>query len=198
VRGACRDCTTLGCPAGELCSARTCVADRCGPGTCAADEGCFDGTCRALCDDRTCPRGTACDATGACTASSCAGVTCPTGLVCESGACRDDVCTRADCDTGSVCIPGRGCTPDPCALAECPAGRVCTISARGDAQCFVAGDAGLPDPPDFVAATGGGGACSATAVGAPRGHGAWLALGVLALLARHARRRPRRDAKGVR
>jgi len=198
VRGTCRDCTTLGCPAGELCSARSCVTDRCVPGTCAADEGCFDGECRALCDDRTCPRGTRCDASGACTADPCTAVTCPPGLVCESGACRDDVCTRADCDIGSVCIPGRGCTANPCVLAECPAGRVCTISARGDAQCFVAGDAGLPDAPDFVSATGGGGLCSTAAVGPSRGHGAWLAFAAVALLAGLTRRRARRVAKEVR
>jgi len=198
VRGACRDCHTLGCPSGQLCSASACVADRCTAGTCATTEGCFDGACRPLCDDRLCPSGTSCSASGTCTAEVCAGVACPTGQYCEGGACRDDLCARTSCPLGDVCIPGSGCTDDPCALVECPAGRVCTVALQGDAQCFVIGDAGRPNAPDLVAATGGGGFCSAAAPGGSRSGGAELgalAVALLGLLGVRARRRSRRAAR---
>ena len=201
VRGACRDCTTLGCDAGDLCAAGACVPDLCGTDTCASTEGCFDGSCRPLCDDRLCPTGTACDASGACTAEPCAEVRCNAGQVCESGACRDDVCNGTSCPAGDVCIAGRGCAAEPCALVECPAGRVCTVSLRGDAQCFVRGDASRPGAPDYVSATGGGGLCSAAPPGHERGSArdsVTFALALLGLAGLRARRGARRSAPGER
>jgi hypothetical protein len=194
VRGACLDCHTLGCPTGELCSAGTCVADPCLAVTCGDLEGCFGGSCRPLCDDRLCPTGTTCDAAGSCGADACAAVRCNAGQICESGACRDDVCAGLSCPVGDVCVPGRGCTNDPCTLVDCPAGHVCALSRRGDAQCFVDGEVSGATAPVFVAATGGGGFCSASAPGhSPSGRGTFAgpALAVLALLAARARRRRR-------
>ena len=196
VRGDCADCHTLGCPSGELCSASMCVTDRCTAGTCPSTAGCFDGSCRPLCDDRLCPAGRSCDASGDCTADVCAGVVCGAGQYCEGGTCRDDLCTRTTCPLGDVCIVGSGCTDDPCALVECPAGRVCRVSLRGDAQCFVDGEVGPSGGRDLVAATGGGGFCSASARG-PSARGTsdravgWLALFFLALVGVRGRMRAR-------
>jgi hypothetical protein len=194
VRGDCLDCHALGCPTGEICSASVCISDPCTGVTCASTDGCFNGSCRGLCDDRLCPTGTSCGADNTCTTDACADVRCNAGQYCESGSCRDDVCAGTSCPAGDVCIPGSGCTNDPCALVRCPAGHVCTVSLQGNAQCFVEGDVSRPGKPDLVAATGGGGFCSASArpgsSSEHRGVGASMAalLALVALRVRRSRR----------
>ena len=112
--GLCKDprCTTVDCPAGQVCQAGTCV-----------------GGCQGV----TCPLGQVCQL-GVCV-DPCAGVSCP-GAVCEMGACISTCHCRA-CEAGQVCVTSGAldghCVDNGCAAMTCPAGTVCRRGSCDDA-----------------------------------------------------------------
>lgn len=191
VRGACRDCTTLGCASGELCVDGACAADLCFDVSCGADESCFAGVCVTNCDDRTCPSGQVCDAQGACSDDLCEGVSCGANQVCLGGSCRDDQCSGISCPRGNVCVPALGCVTDPCATVTCASGRTCVVRDDGTTQCRIIGDVPVPPGGTNVLVSGNGGAsgCSALPGPQPRGGlppwpGGLLLLGAVVVLVR--------------
>ncbi len=181
--GECLDCTSLGCPSGEVCLGATCVADPCAGVTCdgaaCGDFGCscVAGACIPNCEDALCPQGELCGADGACHPDACAGVVC-TDRVCVAGECVADPCEGKPCAPGETCAGG-SCVADPCPGVTCSAGRHCDVDDAGAAAC-------VPDvprlPPDRVTAAGGG--CN---TGGGDG-GALLLLALAGLIATRRRR----------
>ncbi|MCA9676094.1 MAG: hypothetical protein KC464_13730, partial [Myxococcales bacterium] len=148
--GDCLDCSSLGCPAGQVCYGSACEPDPCdgvdcgGAAGCDGDLGCscVGGDCVPNCDDTLCPSGQRCGPAGACEDDACDGVVCPGAQVCRDGACEDDPCDGRSCGPGDVCVAGT-CVDDPCPRATCSRGRHCEVTPAGDPVCV----ADEPRPP---------------------------------------------------
>ncbi len=192
--GNCFDCHSLGCPAGQVCSASECVADPCADVNCttraacpgdSASCSCIDGTCVPDCDDASCPVGQTCGPDGTCAADPCADVTCTEGNVCVDGACTSDPCLAITCDAGDVCVRGE-CIDDPCALVQCSGGRVCVIDESKQPVCD---SLNPPSRGEKIYATGSGGCSTSGGGGGRGGGGTWLAMVLLMMVATGRRRR---------
>jgi hypothetical protein len=154
VRGECYDCTVAGCPSGQLCYQNLCHDDLCASAKCGSRELCFNGACRATCNDASCPSGQLCDASGACAADACAGVNCTAGEVCLDGTCDADPCKKMGCGAGMTCVSQLGCIADPCAVTVCPNNTLCSVGMHGEPRCATPGPANKPRAPQFVSTEG--------------------------------------------
>lgn len=167
------DCTTFGCPPGQICDdARACVQTchprvRCPRGQICRGDGCVDpcdgvvcpggvcdrGSCVSACSCASggpgCPPGETCDGAGAvprCVETACVGVTCPSGTHCEKGACVDD-CEGVVCPPKRVCrkhVVGDGGAPRAACVDLCGSG-ACRLPNVCD---WRTGDCLPPPPPD--------------------------------------------------
>jgi len=155
--GTCVDCDTFGCPAGQVCSGSTCIADPClgvdCAATCTDPDGCScrAGACVGNCDDTLCPGGERCALDGSCVPDACAEVECGEQMVCRDGVCGADPCVGVRCRAGEVCSDG-ACIDDPCKLVVCSADYRCEVR-DGGGQCVPRHPAGRSD---FVQVGGGG------------------------------------------
>ena len=146
------DCTTTGCPPGEVCMAGTCVAEPTGGSalgeSCTADADCDSGMCRDTGAGQVCTQ--SCDdlAPGA----SCpGGFYCQRGAVCGQGLCvagapgalaAGEACTLdTDCAT-LVCDRGVCATPCQDGGPTCGAGTTCTVTGTACGACLTEADAG--------------------------------------------------------
>lgn len=140
------------CPPGQLCNEQNlCIADPCFGITCPDDPNggaqvCQAGTCRSICDGRTCPGALVCrPSDGACVPNNCdfldncsvnevciastclvdpcADVTCPASEFCRAGSCIKS-CEGVVCSQGQTCEDGV-CVQTGCA-ATCAEGLVCS------------------------------------------------------------------------
>jgi len=155
-RGECLDCTVIGCPQGQVCFDRQCVADPCDTVDCNDGQSCVNGECRDNCDDDGCPAGQLCNLEGDCVDDPCGDVTCRSNEVCADGICTADPCEPVRCSLGEVCVAGE-CVNDPCTRVQCSAGRSCVALPDGEARCQ--SDAEVE--PSFQVAAGGGGCATA-------------------------------------
>ncbi len=103
-------CYAQGCPSGQMCMNKACVADPCSGVQCASGQACVNGACNTFCT-----------------------TTCATGKYCNSaGQCVDEIPCNGGCDTAGkrnqVCVNG-ACVEDYCSGAtgnlKCPSGTVC-------------------------------------------------------------------------
>ncbi|MCK6510087.1 putative Ig domain-containing protein [Myxococcota bacterium] len=148
-----KPCSSVACPAGQICRDGACEPDLCSGVTCAAGEACVKGKCQNdYCKDaNACKSGRVCDATqGTCVDDPCDRIQCPEAQqVCRLGQCIapptckfDKDCPGANlcvagkcvvpacgattpCPSGQVCVNGK-CLEDPCANKQCPADQVCS------------------------------------------------------------------------
>ncbi len=137
-KGHCQDCYSRGCPAGQICHKRECVADPCATASCGAGEFCSDGKCLPNCALVTCEKGQTCRK-GQCQVDPCMGVACPSGYVCDAGngACKPRRCSAVACASGEVCIEegSEKCVSDPCEVVRCQSTELCVVQPDGSAEC---------------------------------------------------------------
>ena len=191
MQGACLDCETLGCDAGQVCYMSACRRDKCAGVKCGAGAYCNDGSCVGLCPPGKCGSGQTC-LNGMCSADKCASIACSADQYCDSadGQCKVDACQAMQCTAGERCVSTTGqCAPDPCRLIQCPTDcYVCTATADGHGTCVSNGQ--CSQTLLKVGQRGGGCGC---ALDEDAGHGTpWsLAVSALALLGLVVTRRRR-------
>ena len=147
--GTCRDlqndlsnCGVCGrvCPAGQVCTAGSCVV------SCLAGQTNCSGTCRDLATDNAhCGAcGNACPSGQSCVGSSCV-VVCGPGITNCGGVCRDLSSDRANCGAcGRVCTSTQLCASGSC-VAACPSGQTpcsgsCVNTTNNTSHCGSCGN----------------------------------------------------------
>ncbi len=106
-------CDGVVCPYGQVCliGTGTCV-DPCTKFKCDPDQVCSLGACMQKCDCAGCKMGNTCMPNGLCVPNACANKSCMKGTHCDAkGDCVDD-CLAVVCPKGQICQTGQ-CAADP-------------------------------------------------------------------------------------